>query len=259
VILLLKLLLTPFFIAMVSLADRRWGPRVSGLLVGLPLTSGPISFLLALEHGPGFAAAAAAGTLCGEAALCLFCLGYARSARRLRWPLSSLIGVAAYAGAVLLWSRFPLGVLPAAAVLALTVIAVLILMPRGTHGASGFRPPRWDLPARMGVATGVVFFITGVAGSLGPLLSGLLSPYPVFGNVLAAFTHRQRGGAAAGSMLRGVVLGALGFLGFFLVVGLLVERLPLGWTYLLASAAAIGVNGLSLVAGMSRQVPREPS
>ncbi|MGA2477121.1 MAG: hypothetical protein ABSG63_00035 [Spirochaetia bacterium] len=256
-ILILKLLLTPFFIAMVSLADRRWGPRVSGLLIGLPLTSGPISFLLAVEHGPKFAVSAAAGTLCGEASLCLFCLAYAWSARRLSWPLSSLIGVSAYAAATLAWSRFPLGVLPAAGVLAAVVVAVLILMPRGTHGASGLRHPKWDLPARMAVAEGFVLLITGLARSLGPLLSGLLSPYPVFGNVLASFTHHQRGGEAAGSMLRGVVLGGLGFLGFFLVVGLALVHIGLGWTYLLASAAAIGVNGLSLAASRMRQVPRE--
>jgi hypothetical protein len=131
-------------------------------------------------------------------------------------------------------------------------------MPRGTHAAAAFRQPKWDLPARMAVAEGFVFLITGLARSLGPLLSGLLSPYPVFGNVLASFTHHQRGGEAAGSMLRGVVLGALGFLGFFLVVGLALGHLGLGWTYLSASAAAIIVNGLSLAAGRMRHVPREP-
>ncbi len=58
VIFLLKLLLVPTFIGIVSLAGRRWGPTVSGWLVGLPLTSGPVAFFLALEQGNVFAAQA---------------------------------------------------------------------------------------------------------------------------------------------------------------------------------------------------------
>jgi len=38
-----KLLLTPALLGLVSLAGRRWGPAVSGWLVGLPLTSGPVA------------------------------------------------------------------------------------------------------------------------------------------------------------------------------------------------------------------------
>jgi hypothetical protein len=37
-----KLVLTPLLVAMASLAGRRWGPLLSGWLVALPLTSGPI-------------------------------------------------------------------------------------------------------------------------------------------------------------------------------------------------------------------------
>ena len=72
----LKLVLTPALIALASLAGRRWGPAVSGWLVGLPLTSGPVTFFLALNQGLAFAAAAAVGTLAGtisQAAFCLVC------------------------------------------------------------------------------------------------------------------------------------------------------------------------------------------
>ena len=57
-LLLAKVVLTPLFIAAVTLAGRRWGPAVGGWLAGLPLTSGPVSVFLALEQGPGFAARA---------------------------------------------------------------------------------------------------------------------------------------------------------------------------------------------------------
>ena len=64
-ILLLKLILTPLLIGSVSLAGRRWGPTVGGLLVALPLTSGPILFFLALERGAPFTVNTALGTLEG--------------------------------------------------------------------------------------------------------------------------------------------------------------------------------------------------
>ena len=54
-----KLLLTPLLIGAVSLAGRRWGPSVSGWLVGLPLSSGPVVFFFALEQGNRFASTAA--------------------------------------------------------------------------------------------------------------------------------------------------------------------------------------------------------
>ena len=50
--LLFKLLLTPVIIGLVSLAGRRWGPAVSGWLVGLPLTSAPV--VLFMKGTPDF-------------------------------------------------------------------------------------------------------------------------------------------------------------------------------------------------------------
>src|SRR5260370_28122258 len=77
-ILVLKLVATPLLIGMASLAGRRWGETISGWFIGLPLTSGPVCFFLAVEQGAGFAAAAACGCLAGaaaEAGVCLcFCI-----------------------------------------------------------------------------------------------------------------------------------------------------------------------------------------
>jgi hypothetical protein len=46
--LVFKLVATPLLIQPASLAGRRWGPAIGGWLVGLPLTSGPIAFFLAI-------------------------------------------------------------------------------------------------------------------------------------------------------------------------------------------------------------------
>jgi len=67
----LKLVLTPVLIATASLAGRRWGHVISGWLVGIPFTSGPITLFLFLEHGATFAANAALGSMVGVLATSL--------------------------------------------------------------------------------------------------------------------------------------------------------------------------------------------
>ena len=76
-VLALKLVLTPLLIAGASLAARRWGPAIGGLLIALPLTSGPVAFFLAVDHGAAFAAGAVVGSLGGLVAITGFCLAYA--------------------------------------------------------------------------------------------------------------------------------------------------------------------------------------
>ena len=60
-----KVLLAPGFVVGASLAARRFGPRIGGLVAGLPVVAGPILLVYALAHGRAFAPGAAAGTLLG--------------------------------------------------------------------------------------------------------------------------------------------------------------------------------------------------
>ena len=41
-LLLLKLVLAPLLVALATLVARRWGPKIGGVVVGLPLSTGPI-------------------------------------------------------------------------------------------------------------------------------------------------------------------------------------------------------------------------
>jgi len=61
-VLALKLLLVPSFLILITLASKRWGPGVAGWLAGLPVSAGPILFIVALEQGHVFAASAAAAS-----------------------------------------------------------------------------------------------------------------------------------------------------------------------------------------------------
>lgn len=73
-----KVLLAPICVVAVSLAGRRWGVAVAGVLGGLPVIAGPILLVETMLHGAAFGAKAAAGTLLGLAALTAFVVVYGR-------------------------------------------------------------------------------------------------------------------------------------------------------------------------------------
>jgi hypothetical protein len=242
----LKLIMTPLLIASVTLVGRRWGAGVSGWLMGFPLISGPVSIFLALQYGRDFAARAAIGTLGGTASVCVFCLVYSLVSRKAGWPVSAVMAMAAFFAATFLWNTASLGLLPTIIIDVLVVGLILLAIPRRQALEAAAISPRWDIPARMLVATAFVVGLTTFAASLGAQLSGLLSPFPTFTSVIAVFTHHQQGADTASQLLRGVVVGTFSFLCFFLVVAVLLPVVPMLLTYLAATAASIGVNSLAL-------------
>jgi hypothetical protein len=249
---LFKLILTPFFIGMVTLAGRRWGPGVSGLLMGLPLTSGPISMFLVLQYGEPFAARAAVGNLAGLASCSMFCLAYGLAARKWPWTVCVPIGLLAFVAATALLDCFA-WTLGSAAVLVLTAISgAASLLPRQKAAPRPPAPSRWDLPARMIVATSFVVALTTLARSLGPQLSGLISPFPVYGLVLAGFTQRHGGPDAVVGLVRGIALGSLATLAFFVVAGLGLGNAPVVAVYLAASLASLGTSWMAFLAARHR-------
>jgi len=242
--LVLKLVLTPLLIAGASLAGRRWGQSVGGWLVGLPLTSGPVAFFLAVERGTGFAAAAALGSLAGAVAEAGFCLAYGWTAPRGR--------IVATVAATLAFAVVAVGLQPLAwpsVMLAVTVAVVLVValrcLPRLTGGAVPAPPPRWDLPARMVLTTALVIAITGLAPTLGPRVSGVLATFPVYAAILTVFAHRA-GPAPAVQVLRGLLLGLFSFGAFFLVLARAIEDLGIAGGFAAATAAALVVQAASL-------------
>lgn len=65
----LKLTITPLLMWAISLASRRWGGLLGGLLSGLPITSALVMTFLCLEQGTAFALGALPGALGGLAAV----------------------------------------------------------------------------------------------------------------------------------------------------------------------------------------------
>lgn len=242
----LKLTLVPLLLVGVTLLGRRFGPRVAGLTAGLPLTSGPVSLFLALEQGPAFARSAAAGTVAGLSAVCCFCTAYALCADSMNWRRSLFVGLAFFALASLALSLLSFGLGLATVLAAASVLLGLALIPAAVIATAKRTPPSWDLPARAAAATALVLLLTEGARALGPEMTGLLSPFPLFAGLLASFTHAQNGGSSARALLRGVVAGTPSFVAFFVCVGVSLGSLGIASCYLLAVVVTAATQLLAL-------------
>jgi hypothetical protein len=256
-----KLLLAPGFVVGALLAARRFGPRVGGLIAGLPVVAGPILLVYALAHGRAFAGGAAAGTLLGLVSLIAFVVVYARLAGRLFWGASMLAGWLAFAVGTVAFSAVSIPAGAALGVAAAGLLVGLASLPR--PGPSGARahppPPAWDLPLRAACALALVLTLTAVAGWLGPQLSGLLAPFPIIATVLATFTHAQRGTDELLRLLRGLVSGFGAFALFCFALALSLRRMDIAWAFALATMVALLTQAAALALGRPEAQVGAPS
>lgn len=244
--LVLKIALTPILIAVATVVGRRWGPGVGGWLVGLPLTSAPVALFLALDHGTGFAAAAAAGSLVGAAAEAGFCTGYVLGAG-MGWIGGFAGGTVGFlVASALLLPATALPLVPLALLVALVLFVSVRLLPRDDVVRAGVVAPRWDLGVRMVVGAVLVVAITALAPFLGPHMSGIAAAFPVFATVLTVFAHRAEGLDSARQVLRGLLVGLFAFGAFFVVLGSTIEPDGIAVSFLLATAAALLVQAISV-------------
>ena len=252
-LLLLKLTLAPGLVAATTLAGRRWGPRIAGWLGGLPVVVAPILLAISLEHGRGFAADAAAGALLGLLSLTVFVLEYGWAARVMSWVPAAAIGWVVFGiSTVLLDQTHPPNWIALVLVLA-SFAAAAALLPRAA-AVRGGTPPRFDLLFRAAATAALVLILTGLAGTLGPHLSGLLATFPVLATVLAAFTHAQEGPAAAAQFLRGFAVGLVAFAVFCFSVAEILPHTSIAAAFLISSGIALAAHAVSF--GVQRVLAR---
>lgn len=231
--------MAPVLVAGATLAGRRWGHRVGGLVSAFPAIVGPVLWIGAERHGSEFAAQAAIGTLVGLASLGAFALACGRTAPHISWPVSLAAGWAFAVVAAAFASAVDVS-LTGAFVIAVSSLALAHRgLPPGVLQASRLDPPRGDLALRMALTSLLVVSLAAAGGWLGPTVSGVLAALPVLACVLAGFTHARHGGAASSQLLRGMLSGMTGFVVFCAIVAGLVVPVGVPATFLAATAAAL--------------------
>ncbi|WP_426111085.1 hypothetical protein [Pseudomonas sp. DSP3-2-2] len=215
----LKLFITPALMLAISLAAKRWGTQIGGLLSGLPITSALVMLFLSLEQGAGFASAAVPGALAGLAAVQATYLFYLLVTVRVSALTGCISALALYGATALLMSRLGSLALSVIATLLLVTLIIVVTSKQARTSAAPYVPvPRWVIPMRMLTATLLLLAITASAKWLGPVFSGLLAPIPVIAWPLAVFAHVQGGRHELSAIVRGNAIGAVGVVGFYLTL-----------------------------------------
>ncbi|MES2684063.1 MAG: hypothetical protein V4650_11140 [Pseudomonadota bacterium] len=245
-----KLFVSPLLIGLASLAGKRWGPAISGLLGGLPLVGAPVVLVLWMADGQATALRAALTAPIGVWATMVYLLVFGFASRRFRWWGALGIGWVSYLAmaAALHYSG-----LDQQTWLGLLVIPTLLLvatrvLPRPSTPPEAVRLPPQELLARMLAAVGLVLLLTTVASFIGPDFTGVLAGAPVAATVIPSFTLAMAGRDPLLRVLRGFISGLMGFAAFFLVLAAAMP--PLGWLALLPAvvvAVLVGMSGARLL------------
>jgi len=242
--LLLKLTLVPLLIGAITLIGRRYGSQLAGLLSGLPVIAGPITYFMYLEQGSDFARHAASATVSGVAALSSFCFAYAWLAARWRWPLTALFAFAIYGLMATGIVTAGLGI-HASFLLSLAVVCLqLRLSPPTTASVSTAPASNSEVITRMLCAAGLVLLVTYFARQLGPAWSGVFAAFPIAATVIALFSHRNVGANQARIALKALKIGLLSLLSFFYVLAQASPVTGFNTAFALAAAVALLLQAL---------------
>ncbi len=244
-ILLIKVVLMPSVMAMVTLATRKWGHKIGGLIGSMPWVAGPILLFFILEQGKAFGIRSIPGVMTGILALISFCYTYATLSRKLFWLPTLLLSYAAYAITALLFTNLQLSLPVRYSLVIGSVGLALRFFPQPGNLSVKTRRLPFDIPIRMLVATLFVLGLTKLATVLGPNWSGILTPFPILTTVLAIFSHTLQGSDAAITTLRGLVMGLVGFTTFLFLQAFLLPAFPVGISFGIALLVNIVVNILA--------------
>jgi hypothetical protein len=251
--LLLKLFLVPFFLALISIAGKRWGASVAGWLAGFPAVAGPILFFLAVERGPVFTAHAATLSLSAVAATVTFCVSYSWACLRWGWFASLCAALSLWCGAVSLLAWLAPSNAEALAIALLSLVAAPRLFPAPPPLAVKAGLPRQELILRMLAGGALTFLVTALSPILGPSWSGLLTVFPVLTIVLSVFSQVTNGPGFVVSLLSAMPLGIYAFTAFCLAVALLLPAAGTTVTFVAATVLAVLVQWM-----VKRLVPAVP-
>lgn len=138
---------------------------------------------------------------------------------------------------------------PEWSVVLLSVLAVVAGTRAATGLSAGLAPParvtlpRAELWSRVAAAVAMAGLVIGGSASLPVAAAGLLLAVPISGLILPCFTLPRHGAAATVALLRGFVVGQIGFAAFFIAMLALLPQVPgaLAWVAAMLAAAATPV------------------
>lgn len=228
-----------------SVVAEALGPFWGALVATLPVSTGPAYVFLAMQHDADFIAASALSSLAANAAIGLFLMTYAASARGAS-PWRSI------AAAVSVWLLASLATQQVAWTPLTAVLLNLLTFGAGfalvgvapDAGAAGpARPVRrrpLDLPLRAVAVAAFVSLVVAASSALSPEATGIAAVFPIGLLSLFAIVQPRIGGPAAALLAANALRPMLGFGAMLLALHLAVR--PWGVAAALAVALLVSVS-----------------
>lgn len=251
-LLVLRMCLVAAFVVIVALVAERLGPFLGGMIASLPLYTGPVYLLLALEHEPLYLedATIASVAICG--ANPVFVLTYALFARSRGVALSLAAALASWAGSALFVQSRTWELTEALLFVAPIFLVGLFSAESFTRGvAIRHAERRWsDLLQRAVLVALLTGLVIVLSRHVPPRVTGVLSVMPILTTSLILVMHPRVGGPATAALLAHTLSGLVGMVIAFAAVHLLISEIGV-WPALAAGLAiTVGWN-LLLIAGRS--------
>ena len=207
----------PIVIGGVTIASKKWGNLVGGMIASLPWIAGPIMLFFTIEQGVDFAVNSVKGIMMGIVGVLAFCFAYIYSSLKSKWYISLVLAYCAFVATTVLLKIFEnfMGLDSWFLIAVILSLIGLKCFPKLEKQASSGQTLKFDIYLRMVIITVFVALITYLAQILGPTWSGILTPFPIITAILAAFTHFTQGAYGTSIILRGMLTGFIGFATFF--------------------------------------------
>ena len=252
--LLLKLTIVPLFIALVTLAGRKWGTQLAGLLGGLPIVAGPIVVFLALEQGQDFGVVASTSAMASVVALLAFGLAYCWFSLSKSWPVTYSLSLLVWVATAFLLAQLTLTPYIAITLALIAILITPVLLPQVAVTPINSTTLN-DLPLRLVAGAALTLAVTQSAQIMGGNWSGIVAVFPVINSVLAIFTHRIQGAAGVIQLYRGMVKGLCSLSVFFLILGFAWQSQGFWWPVIMAILGALAIQLLFRVPLLIKQAP----
>ena len=222
----------PLLMVVVSLFERRWGPRIAGIVAAAPIT---VLIGLLLVHSDLGAQASHEMALqmsgyvpaqIGVAVIVIALVG------RIGYVPGLLLGILSYACLAVLAAHLPVEVAIAASVLLLIVGERLVRAPvefDATGESDGEEQPKVTagplmIALRAGVALATALGLLLTAQAFGPAAGGAIGAFPIFTFTLCSFIVAASGHLGVRRVLAGMVQGLPPYFAFVLTYGLTVTH-----------------------------------
>ncbi len=241
-LLIFKFTVTPILVGLASLAARRWGNTVAGLITGFPLMTAPIAIFLTIEQGAEFTISTSIGILVALVGIAVYALAYVLTARICSWPFAIAAAYTAFFGVSWLVAPFLTTHLTAALAAYGTILLTVVVMPNYKLAGAPLTVPAWEIWLRMLSTAAMIALVTTIANLVGPTWTGIIATVPVMATIMVIFTHGRLGYRPASIFMRSMMLSMFSFTTFFVVAAYALQSFTPLQAYVMATIAAVTLS-----------------